>query len=169
MGTPTKLAMANLGQASLSTDGLEISKNMGKKLKSIGFEQSEHDECVLYRGKVIYVLYTDNSIIMEPTNALIQAVIDNIKKIGLNMTDEGSIEDFLRVNITHLNDSSIHFHQPHLIDQILQDLNIQKNTTTKKVPAKSTAILSRHSSSPHHDNSFNYKSIIGKLGYLEKG
>ena len=139
------------------------------KLKSIGFEQSEHDECVLYRGKVIYVLYTDDSIITAPTNALIQAAINDIKTTGLNMTDEGSIEDFLGVNITYLKDGSIHFHQPHLIDQILHDLNIQENTSTKEIPAKSSKILSRHSSSSHHDDSFNYKSIIGKLGYLEKG
>ena len=87
-----------------------------KKLKSIGFVQSEHDEYVLYRGKVIYILYTDDSIITAPNNALIQAAIDDIKNNGLNMTDEGSIEDFLRVNIAHLKDFSIHFHQPHLMD-----------------------------------------------------
>ena len=43
-----------------------------------------------------------------------------------------------------------------------------ENTTEKETPAKSSEILSRHSQSKNHDNSFHYKSIIGKLGYLEK-
>ena len=34
-----------------------------KKLESVGFRQSKYDPCVLYRGKVIYILYTDDSII----------------------------------------------------------------------------------------------------------
>ena len=38
-------------------------KYLIEKLESIGLQQSEHDECVLYRGKVIYVLYTDDTII----------------------------------------------------------------------------------------------------------
>lgn len=39
----------------------------------------------------------------------------------------------------------------------------------KSIPAQSSKILSRHSNSTPHDQSFNYKSILGKLGYLEKG
>ena len=144
-------------------------KYLIEKLESIGFQQSEHDECVLYRGKVIYVLYTDDTIITAPNNKLIDDVVKDIEKAGLKVTDEGNIEDFLGVNITRMDDNSIHLHQPHLIDQILKDLNIQENAGIKDTPAKSSTILSRHSISTPHDNSFNYKSIIGKLGYLEKG
>lgn len=149
--------------------GREWKKYIIEKLESIGFKQSEHDECVLYRGKVIYVLYTDDTIITAPNNTLIDEALKNIEKAGLKVTDEGNIEDFLGVNITRMDDGSIHLHQPHLIDQILKDLNIQENAITKDTPAKSSTILSRHSSSTPHDNTFNYKSIIGKLGYLEKG
>ena len=121
-----------------------------EKLESIGFQQSEHDECVLYRGKVIYVLYTDDTIITATNNKLIDDMVKDIEKAGLKVTDEGNIEDFLGVNITRMDDNSIHLHQPHLIDQILKDLNIQENASIKDTPAKSSTILSRHSiSTPH--------------------
>ena len=42
-----------------------------KKLTSVGFTQSKYDECVFYRGKVLYVLYTDDTIITAPSNKLI--------------------------------------------------------------------------------------------------
>jgi hypothetical protein len=34
-----------------------------KLVNETGFKQSEVDECVYYKGNVMYVLYTDNSIL----------------------------------------------------------------------------------------------------------
>ena len=39
----------------------------------------------------------------------------------------------------------------------------------KRTPAASSKLLSRHSDSADFDGSFNYRSVIGKLNYLEKG
>ena len=144
-------------------------KYLVNKLESVGFEQSLHDECLFYRGKVLYVLYTDDTIITGPTNKLIDDAIAAIHSTGLQVTDEGTIEDFLGVNITQQNDNTIHLHQPHLINQILTDLHMENSKTTKEIPAQSSHILSRHTRSTNHDQSFNYRSILGKLGYLEKG
>ena len=36
------------------------------KLKKIGFKQSSIDRCVFYKGKVVYALYTDDSILAGP-------------------------------------------------------------------------------------------------------
>jgi hypothetical protein len=36
-------------------------------------------------------------------------------------------------------------------------------------PASSSNLLTRHTGSPPFDNSFNYRSVIGKLNYLKKG
>jgi hypothetical protein len=33
-----------------------------KKLESVGFKQSRHDECVFFKDRMMYVLYTDDSI-----------------------------------------------------------------------------------------------------------
>jgi len=39
----------------------------------------------------------------------------------------------------------------------------------KATPASSSKILMRHTESQDFDKSFNYRSVIGKLNYLEKG
>ncbi len=59
--------------------------------------------------------------------------------------------------------------QPHLIETILEDLNLHDdNVKEKPTPASSSKLLSRHSSSDAFDRSFDFRSIIGKMNYLEK-
>ena len=41
-------------------------KYLVAKLKEIGFEQSNIDDCLFYRGDVLMVLYTDDSILVGP-------------------------------------------------------------------------------------------------------
>ena len=141
-----------------------------QKLESVGFHQLKYDPCILYRGKVIYILYTDDSIITAPTLDEINNAIKAIKSTSLIVTEEGDVQDFLGVNITR-NGNTVKFKQPLLIQSILNDLRLDehKHGLTRDTPAQSLTILKRHAKSKHHDNSFNYQSIIGKLGYLEKG
>jgi hypothetical protein len=138
-------------------------------VNKVGFKQSSVDECVFYRGKVMYVLYTDDSILAGPDLKEIEQAIEDIKKAKLDITIEGDIQDFLGVNIDRKSDGSIHLTQPHLIDQILEDLKMGENTVEKSTPMSSSRLLSRHTGSEDFDASFNYRSVIGKLNYLEKG
>jgi hypothetical protein len=56
-----------------------------------------------------------------------------------------------------------------LIDPILDNLRLNDDNVTKKItPATMSKLLSRHSDSEPFDNSINYRSVIGKLNYLEK-
>ena len=54
---------------------------------------------MFYKGSNVYVLYTYDSILEGPALAKINETIDAIRKAGLKITDEGTIEDFLGVNI----------------------------------------------------------------------
>ena len=59
--------------------------------------------------------------------------------------------------------------QPHLIASILQDLHLtQGNTKSRPVPALMTHLLTSDDKGASFDNSFDYRSMIGKLNYLEK-
>jgi len=140
-----------------------------KLIDEVGFVRSEVDECVFYRGNVMYVLYTDDSILAGPDLSEIECAIEDIRKAKLDITIEGDIQDFLGVHISREKDGSVHLTQPHLIDQILGDLNMQENTKEKSLPAACSKLLSRHSNSEDFDGSYNFRSIIGKLNYLEKG
>jgi hypothetical protein len=137
--------------------------------KKIKFEQSKVDKCVFYRGKTMYALYTDDSILAGPDQAEIDKIIKEMQQANLDITIEDNLQDFPGVNIDKHEDGSIHLTQPHLIDQILDDLPLNNDNISGKItPATSSNLLSRHSGSKPFDNSFNYRSVIGKLNYLEK-
>jgi Reverse transcriptase (RNA-dependent DNA polymerase) len=141
-----------------------------KLVTKLGFKQSRVDECVFYRGNVLYVLYTDDSLIAGPDPDEINQVIQELQdKAKLSITVEGDLADFLGVNIERKKDGTIHLSQPHLIDQILEDLRLKdEEVKVKTTPAATSKLLCRHSDSPSFDNSFNYRSVIGKVNYLEK-
>jgi hypothetical protein len=68
-----------------------------KKLESVGFEQSKHDECVLFKDQMMYT--TDDSILAGPDQKEIEQVVQQMKEVGLDITIEGDLTDFLGVNI----------------------------------------------------------------------
>lgn len=141
-----------------------------KLIKEVGFTQSKVDNCVFYHGKVMYVLYTDDSILAGPDPDEIDKIIAKMKRAKLDITIEGDLEDFLGVNIDRKEDGTIHLTQPHLIDTILKDLNLLgEKVKPKDTPAASSRILGSHSNSEDFDKNFNYRSVIGKLNYLERG
>jgi hypothetical protein len=140
-----------------------------KLINELKFKQSKVDECVFYRGKTLYVLYTDDSLLAGPDQNEIDQIVKDLKKANLNITDEGDIQDFLGVNISMKDNGTIHLTQPHLIDQILKDLTLtDEKTKSKDTPAKSSQLLKRDKLGEDFDGSFHYRSVIGKLNYLEK-
>jgi histone deacetylase 1/2 len=141
-----------------------------RKLIQIGFVQSTEDECLFYKGNVMYALYTDDSILAGPDDAELDRVIEEIAAAGLDITEEeGGLEDFLGVNIERTPEGGFHLSQPQLIEQILNDLNLLgENVKIRDTPALSTTVLSAFPESEKHDQHFHYRSVIGKLNYLEK-
>jgi hypothetical protein len=139
-----------------------------KLINKLKFTQSKIDECVFYRGRTMYVLYTDDSLLAGPCQKEIDQIVKDLKRANLNITNEGDIGDFLGVNISFKNDGTIHLMQPHLIDQIVKDLKMTDKTKLKEIPACSSQILKRNLKGTKFDNTFHYQSVIGKLNYLEK-
>ena len=133
-----------------------------------GFVQSKHDKCLFYRGKVMYALYIDDSILGAPTPQELEEAIKAIKDAKLQITLEGDLADFLGVKIERKSTKEIIFTQPHLIDDILNDLGLKHVKDGKETPAASSRILTRNDNGVDHDKSFHYRSVIGKLNYLEK-
>ena len=139
-------------------------------VNKLGFKQSKVDKCMFYRGKTMYLLYTDDSILAGPDKNEIDKIISDIRGAGLDITEEGDIQDFLGVNITRNEDGTILLHQPHLVDEILHDLWLTNDkVSTKRIPMASSRLLTYHADSPSFDRSFDYRSVIGKMLYLEKG
>jgi hypothetical protein len=106
-----------------------------------------------------------------PDQKEIEQAVQQMKEVGLDITIEGDLTDFLGVNIDRYEDDGmIHLTQPHLIHQILKDLRYDTDDITiKTTPGASSRLLSRHCNSLPFDNSFHYRSVIGKINYLERG
>lgn len=140
-------------------------KFLTKGLLSIGFVQSMHDECILWRGGVIIVIYTDDTIVTGKIESEVDKAISDIGKI----THKPRVEDFLGVKIDRDADSgTVNFTQPHLIDSIISDLGLSENSTHRQIPALVSQVLHSHPDSEPHSAEWKYCSVIGKLNYLAK-
>jgi hypothetical protein len=100
------------------------------------------DKCVFYKGNILYVLYTDNSIIAGPDKDEIYKIIKKIQKVGLNITVEGDLQDFLGIKIQREDDGSIYLSQPHLIEQILRALRLDGETVKKRIHQQNRQLYS---------------------------
>jgi hypothetical protein len=84
------------------------------------------------------------------------------------ITSSDNVDDFLGVNISYMDDGKINFTQPKLIQSILDDLGLVEDSVSKNIPALSITILHEYQDSIPFNETWHYRSIIGKLNYLEK-
>ena len=91
------------------------------------------------------------------------------KKIKLELTLEGKLEDFFGVHIEKIDDNTYHLHQGHQIKKVLKDLHLeQSQVKTKSIPCKTSTVLKRDTNGPPHDETFHYRSVIGKLSHIDR-
>ena len=140
---------------------------MVKGLNEIGFAKSAIDECIFYRNDTIFFSYVDDGIIIAPNQDKINLVIRDLSE-KFNIEDKGDINEYLGVRIDYIADNKIRLHQPHLIKQIISDLGINEIIRRSQIPAASTKILQRFKHEKPHNAKWDYRSIIGKLNFLEK-
>jgi hypothetical protein len=139
-----------------------------KGLLELGFTQSYVDQCVFYKGTCVLLVYVDDTIILGPIKADVDKAIALVKT-KFQLREEGDLCDYLGIKVTKLPDGTIKLTQPHLINTILTNLNLQSTGTKgQSTPALSSVLLYKDPNSAPFDNSFHYRSIIGKLNFLEK-
>ena len=61
------------------------SKHITSKLKKIGFEPSEVDECKFYKGSCLFFFYVDDGILLSPDKKEVNKAIDDLKVTGLEL------------------------------------------------------------------------------------
>jgi hypothetical protein len=152
--------------------GLIWNEYLTKGLLSIGFIQSKVDECVFYRGNIIFLNYVDDGIFACSNNDEIDQAIKDLSdpkkaQATFEIEDQGDIADYLGINFNKLGNDKIQLTQPHLIDQIIKEVGL-KPTDKRSVPAAPSKILRRDESAPPFKCPFHYRKVIGKLNYLEK-
>jgi Reverse transcriptase (RNA-dependent DNA polymerase) len=131
----------------------------------LGFTQSKMDPCVLWRGGVIIVIYTDDTIITGAHEIEIDEAIMSIASI-IDITSSEYVSDLLGVNIEQREDGKIALTQPKLIETIIKELGLKEDSNTLTTPGNLTVILQKCALSKNHNETWNYRAMIGKLNYL---
>ena len=138
-----------------------------------GYRQSAVDHCVYYKGSTVFLIYVDDGIFIGPDSAEIDALIKSLRhdplcRTSFDITDEGQFSDYLGVKVDHFEGGKSRLSQPHLIQQIISDLGFKANTKSESVPAIPNHILNRDYHGKAFDEPWAYRSVVGKLNFLEK-
>jgi hypothetical protein len=81
------------------------------KLTSIGFTTSLIDDCIYFRGDIIFMVYVVDGIFLGSNDLQLQEVIKEVQNLGLNIEHQGHPADYVGVNIKKLKDGSYEFTQ----------------------------------------------------------
>ena len=122
------------------------------------------------RWSIVFLVYIDDCIIFGPDGPSIGAVVVDLRACSHQFTidDQGDIGDFLGIQVQRFPDGSIQLTQPQLIDAIIKDLHLRSGSNTKKTPAVPNNPLHKETDGPDMTPEFHYRSVIGKLNFLEK-
>jgi hypothetical protein len=148
-------------------------EHLREKLMTLGFTQSKHDECVFYYGSTIFLVYTDDTILLGPNQEEIERIVKLLGK-NFKVDDQGTLNDYLGVNIEERPDGKLELTQPTLLLSILKDVGLWDSgrkhmATSRSTPAYHTTILAKDEEGENHKKEdFDYRQVIGKLLYLEK-
>jgi hypothetical protein len=63
-------------------------QHLNKNLLKLGFKASNIDECVFYYGKTIFIVYTDDTILIGPNKEEIDELIKKLGKV-FKIEDQG--------------------------------------------------------------------------------
>ena len=130
-------------------------------LTNIGFEQSAYEECLYFRDDTILLLYVDDLIIMSKAETDVDKAFRDIQR-------EGTLNDYLGIEVQRKRNGTIHLIQPTIIRQIINSLGFNNRTKSKPNPAKIATTLNKATIELPHNATWDYRSVIGKLNYLEK-
>jgi hypothetical protein len=130
------------------------------------FKQSIVDNCVFYKGSTMLLVYVNDAIICGPSSKVIDKIIASLKE-DYDVTDEGYIDDYLGVNVSRPTEDTIELWQPHLIQQILDEVGMLPQSKTKDKAAPSSTILRRDLDGAPFREKWDCRRIIGNLNFLE--
>ena len=133
-------------------------------LKSLGFVQSKHDKCLLFKSDIIIICYVDDLGIQAPHKRIIDKLVSDLRARGFTLTVEGSFSEFLGIQYRTINETTLEMTQQGLINKVLTAAGMT-DCNPNKVPALKAPLGTDPDGEPMSDE-WNYRSIVGMLLYL---
>ena len=152
----------------------QASFNWHKKLKTAleerNFVESLSDPCVFIRDNMIILTFVDDCILISKDKSVIQEFILSLSNgpENFDFTDEGTLSQYLGVDIARLPDGGFCLSQPFLIERIINLLQFDPKMT-KGVRGNTPAsypLLSKDKDGLPRKCPWKYRTAIGMLGYL---
>ena len=143
-------------------------QHLHKGLTEIGFIQSKYEECLYFRNKTVLLVYVDDLIVMSHKESEVNKAFRDIQTAGFDINCVGTLNEYLGIEVQQQRNGNMHLKQPTIIKQILHSLGFNERTKAKPNPAKIATTLNKATNAPPHDATWDYRSIIGKLNYLEQ-
>ena len=150
----------------LKDAGLTWYEHLTAGLTKIGFEPTKSDPCVYVRNTNIIIMYVDDCVIISKSEGEANAIMEEIKNQGLKLTDEGTMETYLGIQIKREENGDFTLSQPYLIDRIIGAIRGMEDAKMCKSPASSTVTLTKDLEGEKRKEQWNYRSVIGMLNYL---
>ena len=126
---------------------------LSENLFKIGFKRIKIDECMFYRGNIVFLVYVDDGIFFSLDRTSINNVIKELQYSKLKLEDKGYPADYVGVNIKNQGDRYYEFMQPALTQQIIEDVRLGTRNTPKPIPMCAQRLLHHHLHYPPHDKS----------------
>jgi hypothetical protein len=120
-------------------------KYLTDRMENIGLVQSKKDPCLFVGSNVIAVVYVDDILFFAKEQAVIDGVIDSLKKSGVAIRKEGTAEGFLGVDISRSTNKAgqptITLLQTGLTKRIVEALGLNSSLSTKiSTPAETSPL-----------------------------
>ena len=118
-------------------------KHLSSGISLMVFTPSESDPCVWMKNDVIIVSYVDDCLIFSNDKRKIKETLLNLRSKGFVFTDEGSIEQYLGIQIENNSVGSINMSQPFLLKRIIEELTGLKYINLTNMSDSSTVMLKK--------------------------
>jgi hypothetical protein len=82
----------------------------------------------------MFVVYVDDGILVSPSQDKVNEELEILKKC-FNISVEGTLSDYVGVNIERTEDGKILMTQPNMIRSILKEMNFNEDTKERERPA----------------------------------
>jgi len=113
------------------------SYNWFQKLKQAlidrDFCPSAVDPCVYLGKNAIAIVYVDDVIIVSKSNKILDSIVKSLFKgqENFDLTEKGTLEKYLGIEIKDLDKNTYELHQPHLIDRIIKFVGLEETEKQK--------------------------------------
>ena len=111
------------------------------------------------------LVYVDDCLIFSKDQKLTEETYQSLKK-DFDLTDEGSIDKYLGIDIKRQKNGTIHLTQPNLQNRIVESIPGISNSNPKYTPAIAKELLHKDVEGQVRKNNWNYRSVVGMLNYL---